>query len=186
MAKQKNSVVTHGLSGMIGKMLVFRQLNGRTVISAAPRVNAQATDRQKEQRQRFQRAVLYAGAAASDPQMAAAYAAAAKPGQHIRNVAIADFLHAPDINTVDVSRYHGQPGDIMRIEVTDDFAVKEVKVVITNPDGSLVEEGYAQPEAAGYEWTYRATAVNDELEGDRIEIFASDIPGNISTETVTC
>jgi hypothetical protein len=55
-----------------------------------------------------------------------------------------------------------------------------VKVVITNHDGSLVEEGYAQPEAIGYEWTYKATADNASLDGDRVEVYASDTPGNIS------
>jgi hypothetical protein len=43
-----------------------------------------------------------------------------------------------------------------------------------------VEEGYAQPEPTGYEWTYSATAVNDTLQGDRIEVYAADTPGNIS------
>jgi hypothetical protein len=55
-----------------------------------------------------------------------------------------------------------------------------LKVVITNPDGSLVEEGYAKLEAVGYEWTYTATAVNEIPTGDRIEVYASDTPGNIA------
>jgi ethanolamine utilization protein EutQ (cupin superfamily) len=112
--------------------------------------------------------------------MEVAYAAKAKTGQTARNVALADYMHAPDIHRVDVSGYHGQPGDVIRIEVTDDFAVVEVKVVITNTDGSIVEEGYAKPEATGYEWTYTATVANASLEGDRIEVYASDTPGNIA------
>jgi hypothetical protein len=98
-------------------------------------------------------------------------------------VAVADFFHAPDIDAIDLSGYHDKPGDVIRIEVTDDFAVKEVKVVITNPDGSLVEEGFATPGAVGYEWMYKATAANESLTGDRIEIYASDTPGNISVKT---
>jgi hypothetical protein len=98
-------------------------------------------------------------------------------------VAVADFFHAPDISVIDVSGYSGHAGDVIRIEVTDDFAVRTVKVVISNVDGSLVEEGYAVQEAIGYEWTYTATADNDSLKGDRIEIFASDMPGNISEKT---
>jgi hypothetical protein len=43
-----------------------------------------------------------------------------------------------------------------------------------------VEEGFAKKEATGYEWTYTATATNRELKGDRIEVYASDMPGNIS------
>jgi hypothetical protein len=153
------------------------------VISKVPAVNKNVTDAQRAQRRKFQRAVLYSGSVVSDPALKAAYAAKAKKGQSVRNVAVADFLRAPDIDVIDLSAYYGQPGDVIRIEVTDDFAVREVKVVITNADGSPVEEGYAQQEAVGYEWTYKATATNDSLTGDRIEIYASDTPGNISVKT---
>jgi hypothetical protein len=146
-------------------------------------VSNKVTEAQRTQRRKFQRAVLYSSGVAADPELSAAYAAKAKAGQTLRNVAVADFLRAPDIDVIDLSAYHGQPGDVIRIEVTDDFAVKEVKVVISNSDGSPVEEGYAQPEAVGYEWTYKATAQNDNLEGDRIEIFASDTPGHIAHKT---
>jgi hypothetical protein len=182
MAKQKNNVVTHGLSGMVGGMLVFRQTVSGTVIQSPPRVSGKESEAQRAHRRRFQRAVLYANAVSVDADRMEAYAAKAKPGKTARNMAVADFLHAPDIDVIDLSAYHGQPGDVIRIEVTDDFAVKEVKVVITNPDGSLVEEGYAAQDAVGYEWTYTATELNELLEGDRIEIYASDTPGNIAKE----
>ncbi|MDR3268477.1 MAG: hypothetical protein LBT83_05370 [Tannerella sp.] len=183
MAKQKGNVVTHGLSGKIGGLLVFRQRAGQTIVSGMPVVSNKESASQRAHRRKFQRAVLYSNAVVADPELGAAYAAKAKPGQSARNVAVADFFHAPDIELIDLSGYHGKAGDVIRIEVTDDFIVKEVKVVITNVDGSIVEEGYAQPEATGYEWTYKATAENEILVGDRIEIFASDVPGNISTET---
>jgi hypothetical protein len=66
--------------------------------------------------------------------------------------------------------------------VYDDFAVREVRVRITNADGSPVEEGAAQADAIGYDWTYIATQINESLEGDRIEIFVSDTPGNVTHE----
>jgi hypothetical protein len=182
MAKQKGNVVTHGLSGKIGDVLLFRQYAGGTVVSSIPRASGKESELQKAQRRKFQHAVLYAKTLSTEPELDAAYAAKArsKPGLSARNVAVADYMHAPDIERIDLSAYHGKPGDVIRIEVTDDFAVGEVKVVITNPDGSLVEEGSALPEASGYEWTYRATAENESLDGDRIEVFASDTPGNIS------
>jgi hypothetical protein len=183
MAKQKGNVVTHGTSGKVGNLLVFRQTAGGTVVQSVPRMSGKVSEAQLAHRRKFQRAVLYSRSIASDPALEAAYAAKAKPGQEARHVAVADFFHAPDIDVIDVSAYHGQPGDVIRIEVTDDFAVREVKVVITNADGSPVEEGYAQQEAVGYEWTYKATATNNSPDGDRIEIYASDTPGNISLKT---
>jgi hypothetical protein len=180
MAKQKGNVVTHGLSGKVGGMLVFRQTATGTVIQSPPRVSGTVSEAQRAQRRKFQRAVLYAGAAVSDPETGPLYAAKAGKGRTPRIVAIADYLHAPDIERIDVSGYHGQPGDVIRIEAIDDVAVREVKVVITGADGAPVEEGFAVAEATGYEWTYTATTVNDNLAGDRIEVYASDLPGNIT------
>ncbi|MDR1336173.1 MAG: hypothetical protein LBK22_05005 [Tannerella sp.] len=171
------------MSGKIGDLLVFRQRAGKTVVAKIPTVSNKVTEAQLAQRRRFQHAVLYAGGVATDPALSEAYAGKTKPGQTFRNLAIADYLHAPDIELIDLSGYHGNPGDVIRIEVTDDFAVREVKVVITNPDGSVVEEGYATQEPIGYEWRYTATATNGDLSGDRIEVFASDTPGNITKET---
>jgi hypothetical protein len=161
-------------------MLVFRQTATGTVVQSPPRTSGETSDAQRAQRKRFQRAVLYAGAVVSDTAAGAVYAAKAGKGRTARIVAIADYLHAPDIERIDVSGYHGQPGDTIRIEATDDVAVNAVKVVIINSDGKPVEEGFAVREATGYEWTYVATTVNDSLAGDRIEVYASDLPGNIT------
>jgi hypothetical protein len=185
MAKQSSNVVTYGLRGKIGDLLIFRQLHGQTVISKVPQPGKKASEKQLAHRQRFQRAVVYSTIACADPELSAAYKAAAGKTQSARNIAIADMLHAPDITGIDLSNYHGQPGDVITIDVTDDFAVKEVKVIITNSDGSLVEEGNAQSDASGFRWTYIATQTNAGLEGDRIEIMASDIPGNITRESQT-
>ena len=77
MAKQSNNVVTHGMSGKIGDLLVFRQVGGKTVIANAT------------------------------------------------------------------------------------------------------------PDRVGYLWIYTATSTNDSLDGDRIEITVSDLPGNVTQDTVT-
>ena len=36
MAKSENNVLTHGMSGKIGDLLVFRNVNGKTIVSKAP------------------------------------------------------------------------------------------------------------------------------------------------------
>ena len=185
MAKQSNNVVTHGLSGKIGDLLVFSQRAGKTVVSKVPHRTAAATEKQMAHRRRFQQATIYGRTVQADPQLKELYGQAAKKGQTAYNIAVADMLQAPDIERIDLSGYTGQPGDTIRIQVTDDFSVKEVKVTITNADGSLVEEGAATPDAIGYQWKYTATSANDDLDGDRIVITASDMPGNISKEEQT-
>jgi hypothetical protein len=49
----------------------------------------------------------------------------------------------PEFDEVDVSKYVGNPGNTIRIRVTDDFMVKTVDVTINDQDGSLVEQGAA-------------------------------------------
>jgi hypothetical protein len=36
MAKQSGNVVTFGLSGKVGDLLIFRQVDGKTVVSKVP------------------------------------------------------------------------------------------------------------------------------------------------------
>ena len=133
-------------------------------------------------RRNFQRATIYGKSVNADPQLKELYGKAAKKGQTAYNIAVADMLQAPNIERIDLSGYTGRPGDVIKVLVTDDFHVKEVLVTITNGDGSLVESGYAQPDAIGYLWIYTTTEDNENLDGDKIEITASDIPGNISLE----
>ena len=181
MAKSKNNVVTFGLSGKIGDLLVFRQKDGKTVVAKIPQTKNEPSDRQIAQRRQFQKAVLYAKAATAGGETAALYEEKAKQKKRSPfNVAVADFLKAPDITHIDLSDYAGQAGDAIRIEVSDDFAVKQVSVTITNSDGSLVESGNALQDAVGYQWTYTATQTNDNLDGDRIVVRAADTAGNIT------
>jgi hypothetical protein len=183
MAKQKGNVVTHGLSGKIGDLLVFRQRDGKTIVSKMPEQSKTVSEKQKEQRKRFQQAVIYAKAVADGSETKELYDAAAgkKKGLTLYNVAVADFCNAPDIETVDLSKYTGAAGDTIQIVASDDFAVKSVHVRIGNADGSTVEQGYAS-QVAGNLWVYVATENNESLDGDKIEISASDLPGNITVE----
>ncbi len=59
MAKSSNNVVTHGLSGKIGDLLVFSQRDGKTIVSNKPRKSNKVSEGQKEQRKKFQRAQCF-------------------------------------------------------------------------------------------------------------------------------
>jgi len=180
MAESKNNVVTHGLSGKVGKMLVFSQRHGKTIVSAPRRQGPEQSDKQKAQQQLFQQAVIYAKAALKNPETKAAYAAAAEEGQTAYNVAVADLFHAPDIEEIDLSAYTGKPGDIISIKATDDFKVTAVMVEIYNADGSVVEKGNAAVSETGLHWIYEATVDNPDLHGDKIVVKATDMPANVS------
>ena len=54
MAQSKNNIVTHGLSGKVGDILVFSQRNGKTIVSKAPKERTgEASAKQKEQIAKF-------------------------------------------------------------------------------------------------------------------------------------
>jgi hypothetical protein len=180
MAKQTRNVVTYGLSGKVGELLVFRQVKGKTVVSSAPQQSKKVSEKQQSHRGRFRQAVIYAKAATTGQSGSKALydALAAKKGQTPFIVAVADFFNAPEIRQIDLSRYTGQVGDEIRIEVSDDAAVKEIGVSITNADGSPVEEGFAQSDASGSIWTYKATQTNANLSGDKIVVSVYDFPEN--------
>lgn len=179
MAKSINNIITHGLSGKVGDLLVFSQRNGKTIVSKVPQKSNKVTEKQAQQRQKFQEAVIYSKGILKDPTSKLEYEAEAKDrGIQTNSVAIADFLNAPKIEEVNLSAYTGKVGDTIKIKAFDDFKVKEVTVKIQNADGSLVEEGNATEE--GLYWVYTAKENNTDLSGDKITIRATDMPDNLS------
>ncbi|MGC3977454.1 MAG: hypothetical protein QM751_04020 [Paludibacteraceae bacterium] len=186
MAESKNNIITHGLSGKVGDLIVFRNRNGKTFVSGKPRPSTgEPTEAEKEHQKFFQQAVIYAKSALANPATKQAYKDAAAGGESAYNVAVADFMNAPDIDTIDLGKYTGKVGDIIVVTVTDDFKVAEVSVTILNEDGSEVEHGLAQSAAGGLQWLYTATAANSSLSGDKIIIEVSDLPGHITEKQET-
>lgn len=184
MAESKNNIITHGLSGKVGDLIVFSQRNGKTIVSRAPRdKTTEDTDNQKAHKRKFQRAILYSKGVMSDQDTKEDYTEKADRSRGItaHNVAVADFLNAPDIDSIDASAYTGNVGDVIKIVALDDFAVKMVIVKIENGDGTLVEEGQAVDNGA--EWIYTATANNADLSGDKITVTATDNPDNLTEKS---
>lgn len=182
MAKSKNNVVTHGLSGKIGDMLVFSQRNGQTIVGKVPKERtAPDSAKQAAHKKKFQEAVLYAKSIMGDAALKKQYEEEAKQSEHganAYNVALADFLQAPEIEEIDLSQYTGKKGEFITISVTDNFQVERVTVKIENADGTLVEEGEATDKTT--HWEYKTTANNTDLSGDKITIRAYDAPDNMS------
>ena len=183
MARSKNNVITFGLSGKIGDVLVFRQMSGETIVSKVPKKSSKVSAKQKKQRKRFQQAVIYGKAAVESPETGELYRAAQKKGKRPMNVAIADFLNAPDIEHVDLSGYAGSVGDRIVVSASDDFMVKSVKVKIINADG-ILEEGEAT-QGDGLQWIYTASQENSSVGQSKILISVSDLPGNVTEEELS-
>jgi len=179
MAYVKKNIVTEGLSGKLGNNIVFRNRGGKTVVAVKPDVsNRETTEAQKYNQGRFRRANQYAKTALKDPIAYEQYAARTKPGQSAYNVAMADFMHAPDIEAVDLGTYQGAKGSQLLLQVTDDHMVTEVVVSLYDAQGGLLEEGPADLHENGIDWVYTTQKANNSVSGTRLHISATDVPGN--------
>lgn len=180
MAKSKFNVITHGLSGLVGDLLVFRQKANKTIVANRPRPSSKPVKAiSLENRARFTRASAYASGVMNDPLLKAEYQLEAKIGQSAFNVAFTDYQKAPEFyEDADLTTYLGEPGNTLTVSVIDDFRVQSVGVEIKQPDGTTLEQGAAVQSDNQLDWVYTVTAVNTELPGSRIIFTASDLPGN--------
>jgi len=188
MAKSENNEVMFGARGKVGNLVVFKNFgNGQTIISKRPRKrrNRFYSEDQEFAKERFKEGVLYAKSAIKDPILAAFYQSFAKPGVSAYNMALADFCQPPKITSVKLNAYRGHVGDVITIRAVDSFKVTSVKVTLSKPDGTVMETGQAVAAANGADWVYTATQANHEPAGTRIQVKASDTPGNVCEHTET-
>lgn len=183
MAKTINNTITHGVSGKFGDQIVFRQVNGKTLMCKSPISRGKTSAKQEQQQEKFKKASQYAKQALEDPVLSAEYALEAKrrKGLSAYNVAVADYLISPTIDKVDVSAYTGNVGEKIKIQAYDDYKVEAVKVYI-HTSSSLVEEGEAILQ--GIEWIYTVQTENTNLSGSKITVKVIDTAGNESEQEV--
>ena len=188
MATSNNSIITGRLRGSIGKELVFREWEGKTIVAKAPGKRKGApTTAQAEIQEKFFMASRYGKAISSnaDPALSDAYRAVLRPRQQLYARAVEDFLKSPEVKFIDTGNYNGSAGSTLLIRAIDDFRVTEVSVEIYDASGSLQERGNAVQNVNGLDWTYTAKLDNSLPAGSRIKVTAKDIPGNTgSLETV--
>lgn len=181
MSKSSNNVVTHGLSGMVGGMLVFKQVNGKTIVAQRPRKSSKTpTEDQLGRQQKFKEAAIYAKSAIQDPLNKLLYESLAGNGRLPYNVAFADYFKAPVLSKANLNGYSGAVGDNITIQAVDDVKVQSVVVEIKQADGTFIETGNATLTANGLDWQYTITIVNSNLAGTLINFKATDIPGNVT------
>ena len=184
MANANNSLVTGKFKGSLGKELVFREWEGKTIVAKAPKSRSgDPTPAQAELQEKFLLASRYAKAIQknADQSLAHAYAGAVRPRQNAYCRAMEDFLSAPVVKVIDTRPYKGAVGDTITIRAVDDFRVTGVHIEIHAPDGSLLEAGDATQNINGIDWTYTTTQANNLLSGSSIKAIASDVPGNEGT-----
>jgi hypothetical protein len=180
MAESNNNVVTYGLKGLIGKLLVFKRKGDKMIVSDRPQFKDRVfTSGQLAIQQKFKAASIYASNSIKDPLLKQAYGAVTTGNQTAFNKAFADYQLAPEfIDIPHTEDYNGAIGDKISAKVTDDFRVVEVKVMLHSAAGVLIEQGSATLLQNGLTWEYTAIQVNPEVPGTKITFKAYDMPGN--------
>ena len=186
MARVTRNLLLQGLSGKISG-LVVRQVGDQTIVQAAEAKGQRParSPRQQAHLDRMYQAQLYAKAQLRDPAALALYTTGISTRcTSAYTVAVADYMKAPIVTALIINAYHGQPGDVIRVQATDNFAVTAVHVRISLPDGILLEEGPATLEPDG-SWCYLVTAAQPPAPGTTITATVHDRPGNTASHTAT-
>ena len=184
MAKVKNNVVMHGMSGLLYDMLVFRQLNDQTIAAKRGVRVAAYSDKQKDIWAKFRLAAAYAKGANNDPVLKAIYKALAGKGQSAYNAAFADYFTVPVIADPDTTAYTGAIGGKIKIPATDDYKVVSVEVRLFKADGTPIESGLAIADPDGLHWVYTATQANAAIAGTKVTMIAKDTPANVTVKDI--
>jgi hypothetical protein len=188
MASVKQDSILASVHGSVGGLVIVHN-KGRVWTRTKPAISPKATPRRKVQWRRLGQASQWASAVLKEvPDIAARYREAAKGTEFsAQQLLIADFMHKPVIEQIDLSSYTGRKGETIRLQVRDDvkppmkIGVAEVRVVIRDLAQAVVEKGNAVQ--SGDAWLY--TAQTDAPAGQivNIEVTATDQPNNHATKT---
>ena len=159
MARTNDNIILQKVSGNIGKQVVLKRVHGKTVLSKMPKKPAARSAKQQMCAQGFKLATAYAKSVMLNPELKALYSAEAK-----RRGVINAEAHTGT-----------QKGELITIEVSDNFKVVQVKVTILHGERT-VEEGNAILIADI--WQYATTALNPTLLGSKIIVTVLDRPNN--------
>lgn len=167
MALTNDNVILRGATGTLGKQIVFRQRNGKTVMCNRPKAYPPKTATQIANQERFKRANDFAKNAIKDPAKKAFYKSIAKPNQTAFNAAFQDAYHKPEVE-VSVKE------QTIEVKAKGKHRVERVKVTIEFATGTEKSTGFAIKK--NDLWEYDLGNIE---KGEGIRLWVHDIAGNI-------
>jgi hypothetical protein len=170
---------------MVGGLVYVHRSDGVVVVRRAPEFQGPSTGPQQAKQRRFAQAQRYVKRLKANPDQYAPYKLAAKiQRKRACDLAMSDFLNPPAVNDIDLSEYHGSPGQCIRVDATDAIEVQTVSVSLTHLDGLQIEQGAATFDESSSLWTYLTQTRVTAPETVMIRVTALDRPGNAVTKTV--
>ena len=172
MAKVTLNPAFETISGTVGDH-VFRRCGEHVYVCRRPDMSGRIfSPAQLAHQARFRQAIEYSQRVRADPALRRPYQLAAQRlGAYVHRLAVADFMHPPVVEQLDLSSYTGKPGDPIVVRARDDFGVTGV-IVRLLAAGILLEKGSAAENPPGTgRWVYTAQSA---------AAPAADLPGNQS------
>ena len=98
MAKLSENSILAGISGALGKEIVFKKYADGIVVTKMPDMSQVTPSLQQSvRREIFQQAVYYAKSINGDPELKKAYAAKLKEGESVFNAAIKEYMRGSKV-----------------------------------------------------------------------------------------
>ncbi len=177
MARGEHGSLLSGFHGRLNEFIVIKQRNGKPVMCFYPKgKRIKWTDNQKKHRQDFKDAARYASHAINIPERLAFYQEREHDGINAYNLAIADYLHAPVITSINIRKARGQDEYLVQVTAADDFMVTRVMLTLIDFDNKS-SRGEARQFRKSDRWVYRIGS--GQLSTiHTIRVFAYDYPGH--------
>ncbi|HYG37897.1 MAG TPA: hypothetical protein VD908_04725 [Cytophagales bacterium] len=182
MAQVRNNTLIDGISGKVGKDLVFKTWNGKTFVYLKAKKPKTQSPKQKENRGKFKKATWFAKMMMEDPVKKAEYWEKAKKLKlpNAYTAAITEYMRSPEIVDVDISGFKGKAGDEIKVTARKkDFEVEMVEVIIVDGEGKVIEEEKLIRSSLDGKWIF--IAKESFKEGHSIHVICRDRCGNLVT-----
>ena len=188
MAKVVLNPALQVLSGDVAGFVYRQQADGSVVVArrTLPDPNREFSAAQEEQMQKFKEASARYRRLMEDAGVQAAYKKMILErglDSRMRALVIGDILKAPKVSTIDLSNYHGEVGDTIRIIAEDSVGVSGLTLSIFDTTSSAEVENSEMAMngliSGTVEWVYTCTAALTAGHEVSVNIKAYDLAGNV-------
>ena len=192
MAKVVLNPALQVLSGDVAGFVYRQQSDGSVVVArrTLPDPNREFSEAQTEQMQKFKEASARYRRLMEDEDTQTAYQQIiAERGleARLRALVIGDILKAPKVSTIDLSGFHGEAGNSIRIIAEDSVGVSRLTLSIFDATDNAVTESAEMPmngQISGtVEWMYTVTTTIVAGHEVEVRVAAYDLAGNVMEGT---
>ncbi|MFA0962935.1 hypothetical protein AB9P05_14115 [Roseivirga sp. BDSF3-8] len=181
MAIIENNPWIEGARGMVRGAIVYRQRAGKTIVSARPAKSPRPlSEKQKAHHRRFGEATGYSKRVRENDALFAKYEAAAEGFISWQNLAVRDYMHAPEVEKVVAEAFRGKMGDVLEVYASDDFGICSLQVTVMDGRGMVLEGGECNDLVVNELYAYELKGDVDMVKGVWVRVEAADAAGNVT------